>query len=60
MAMLLTDFGPYGILFMTMCVSTTLDFPVIFDGQFTSAFHKHLLASVVCYQQQIFYHPMMQ
>jgi hypothetical protein len=34
MAMLLRDFGPYGIIFMN--VFTTLDFPVILDGQFTS------------------------
>jgi hypothetical protein len=33
MVMLLRDFGPYGIIFMT--VFTALDFPVILDGQFT-------------------------
>jgi hypothetical protein len=36
MLMLLSDFGPYGIIFMAMCVFTTLDFPVILDGQFSS------------------------
>jgi hypothetical protein len=30
-AMLLRDLGPYGRIFMTMCVSR--DFPVIFDGK---------------------------
>jgi hypothetical protein len=34
MVMLLRDVGPYGILFMT--VVTTLYFPVILDGHFTS------------------------
>jgi hypothetical protein len=34
MVMLLRDFVSYGIIFMT--VFTTLDFPVILDGQFTS------------------------
>jgi hypothetical protein len=32
--LLLRDFGPYGIIFMT--VFTTLDFPVFINGQFTS------------------------
>jgi hypothetical protein len=32
---LVLDFGPYGIIFMTRCV-LTLDFPVILDGKFTS------------------------
>jgi hypothetical protein len=40
MVMLLGYFGPYGLVFMTiselcMTVITTLDFPVIVDGQFT-------------------------
>jgi hypothetical protein len=35
--MLLRDFGPYEILFLT--IFTTLDFPVILDGQFTSDGH---------------------
>jgi hypothetical protein len=34
MKMLLRDFGPYGIIFIT--VFTTLDFPIILSGQFTS------------------------
>jgi hypothetical protein len=36
MVMLLKDSGLYGIIFMTVCVFTTLDFPVILDGQFTN------------------------
>jgi hypothetical protein len=35
--MLLRDFGPYEILFLT--IFTTLDFPVILYGQFTSDGH---------------------
>jgi hypothetical protein len=34
MAMLLRNFGPHGILFMSVC--NALDFPVILDGKFTS------------------------
>jgi L-cystine uptake protein TcyP (sodium:dicarboxylate symporter family) len=32
MAMLLINFWPYGIMFMTVCVFTTSDFPVILHG----------------------------
>jgi hypothetical protein len=34
--LLLKDFGPYGIIFISMFAFTTLDFPDILDGQFTS------------------------
>lgn len=37
--MLLKDSGFTGITFMTICVST-LDFPTILDGKFTSSLHK--------------------
>jgi hypothetical protein len=30
------DFGPYGIILMTVCVFAILDFPVILGWQFTS------------------------
>jgi hypothetical protein len=35
MIMLLRDLGPYGAVFLT-CFFTTLDFPVILEGQFSS------------------------
>jgi hypothetical protein len=39
MEMLLRDFGPYGIMFMTVCVFLLFYiFLVILDGQFTSRF----------------------
>jgi hypothetical protein len=40
MVMLLRNFGPYGKISMT--VFTTLDFPVILDGQFTSENVKNI------------------
>jgi hypothetical protein len=39
--MLLRDFGPYGIIFMTVHF-TTIDFPIIFDGLFTGIIRIHM------------------
>jgi hypothetical protein len=39
MVMLLRYFGPYGIIFV-IYVCTTIDYPVILDGQFTSSLMK--------------------
>jgi hypothetical protein len=40
MAVLLRDFVPYPIIFMTICVFTALDFPVNLNGQFISGILK--------------------
>jgi hypothetical protein len=38
MLMFLRDFGPYGIVFVTVCVFTTSDIKVVLDGHFTASY----------------------